>query len=65
MNKNWHKPTQQDKLNEANKYFKLPKKKRKYFDWWDKVKIAMYEKEADAEFTVIEQKQLTNGNDNE
>ncbi len=52
----WHKPTDQEKLNEAHEHFNLPKKKRKRLDWWDKVKILIYEDDTQADFT--EQKQL-------
>jgi hypothetical protein len=58
----WHKPTDKDKLQDAHEYFNLPKvtRRKKRLDWWDKVKIAIYEKDKtkDAEFEIIEPKQL-------
>jgi len=53
----WHKPTDQEKLDEAHEHFNLPKKKKKVFDWWDKLKISFWEDETqDAE--IVEQKKL-------
>ena len=57
MKSKWHKPTDQEKLDEAHEHFNLPKKKRKRLDWWDKIKIALLEDDTqDAE--IIEQKKL-------
>lgn len=57
---NWKKPTQKEKLDKANEHYRLPKKKGKHLDWWDKLKIAVHEGEniRDAEFEIIEPKQL-------
>jgi hypothetical protein len=56
--KNWHKPNEKEKLDEANRYFGFNKSKRKRLDWWDKLKVSFYEDEANANFEVIEPKQL-------
>jgi hypothetical protein len=55
----WKKVTNQDKLDAANERYGLRKKKKKWLDWWDKVKIAIHEDETkDADFEIIEQKKL-------
>ena len=58
----WKKQTEKDKLKDAHEYFKLPRitRRKKHLDWWDKVKISLYEDKGiqDADFEVIEPKQL-------
>jgi hypothetical protein len=52
----WHKPTEKEKLDETNENYGLPKKKGKHLNWWDKIKVAVYEHETTKD--ADEQKQL-------
>lgn len=68
-NSNWKQPTEKDKLKAAHEYFDLPRvtRRKKRLDWWDRVKIAIYEKDVtkDADFEIVEPKQLPAANQSE
>lgn len=53
QNQGWRKHTEREKLDEANEYFNLPTSRHARLDWWDKVKIAVYENEATTEAVEI------------